>query len=91
MNNLHWENLLVHFRRMEQSRHEASVFPSIDLNRRQLGDLELLLNRAFYPLSGYMGRRDCESVLESMRLSDPGGLVEDERMEGGAPEARFHR
>ncbi len=66
----HSENLLVHFRRIEHLRHEASGFPSVDLNRRQLSDLELLLNRAFYPLSGYMGQRDLESVLESMRLAD---------------------
>lgn len=70
MHNSHSENLLVHFRRIECLRHEASVLPSIDLNQRQLCDLELLLNRAFYPLAGYMGQKDYKSVLESMRLTD---------------------
>ncbi|WP_045217156.1 bifunctional sulfate adenylyltransferase/adenylylsulfate kinase [Desulfonatronovibrio magnus] len=70
MHNSHSENLLVHFRRIECLRQEASAFPSIDLNQRQLCDLELLLNRAFYPLSGYMGQKDYESVLTSMRLTD---------------------
>jgi len=70
LHNSHSENLLVHFRRIECLRQEASVFPSIDLNQRQLCDLELLLNRAFYPLAGYMGQKDYESVLKSMRLAD---------------------
>jgi sulfate adenylyltransferase len=64
------ENLLVHFRRIECLRQEASAFASIDLNQRQLCDLELLLNRAFYPLAGYMGKNDYTSVLNSMRLAD---------------------
>jgi len=64
------ESLLVHFRRIESLRQEALSCPAIDLNRRQLCDLELLLNRAFYPLSGYLGKQDYESVLTTMRLSD---------------------
>ncbi|XOF33888.1 MAG: bifunctional sulfate adenylyltransferase/adenylylsulfate kinase [Candidatus Electrothrix sp. YB6] len=64
------ESLIVHFRRAEQLRAEAVQLPSLDLNRRQLCDLELLLNRAFYPLSGFMGRDDYENVLRHMRLAD---------------------
>lgn len=64
------ESLLVHFRRIESLRKEALSYPAIDLNRRQLCDLELLLNRAFYPLNGYLGREDYESVLNGMRLVD---------------------
>lgn len=64
------ENLLVHFKRIESLKREALAYPSYDLNARQLCDLELLLNRAYYPLDGYMGRRDYESVLETMRLCD---------------------
>jgi sulfate adenylyltransferase len=44
--------------------------PSWDLNERQLCDLELLLNGGFAPLAGFLGRRDYESVVERMRLSD---------------------
>ncbi|MDH5299617.1 MAG: hypothetical protein OEV91_11420, partial [Desulfobulbaceae bacterium] len=56
------ESLLVHFRRSEALRQEAREYPAIDLNQRQLCDLELLLNRAFYPLRGFLGREDYESV-----------------------------
>lgn len=64
------ESLLVHFRHGESLREKSRACPAIDLNKRQLCDLELLLNRAFYPLSGYLDRDDYESVLESMRLGD---------------------
>lgn len=64
------ENLMVHFRRIEVLRREACHFASFDLGSRQLCDLELLLSRALYPLEGYLGRLDYESVLENMRLAD---------------------
>ena len=64
------ETLVVHFRRAEMLRQEAVDLVSLDLNIRQLCDLEQLLNRAYYPLSGYLGRTDYESVLENMRLTD---------------------
>ena len=64
------ESLLVHFRRAEKLSREALSYPHIDLDKRQLCDLELLLNRAFYPLSGYLCQADYESVLTSMRLAD---------------------
>ncbi len=64
------ESLVVHFRRAEQLRREAVQVVSLDLNTRQLCDLESLLNRAFYPLSGYLNRRDYQRVVEEMRLED---------------------
>jgi sulfate adenylyltransferase len=64
------ESLLVHFRRVEFLKQEALALPSLDLNQRQLCDLELLLNRAFYPLQGYMDQADYQGVLERMRLAD---------------------
>lgn len=66
----HSESLLVHFRRVETLNSESLGYPSISLNERQLCDLELLLNRAFYPLTGYLTRNDYESVLDKMRLAD---------------------
>jgi|SaaInlV_200m_DNA_3_1039701.scaffolds.fasta_scaffold155118_1 hypothetical protein len=41
------ESLLVHFRRVESLKEAALDYPSISLNKRQLCDLELLLNRAW--------------------------------------------
>ncbi|MEJ2689076.1 MAG: bifunctional sulfate adenylyltransferase/adenylylsulfate kinase [Deltaproteobacteria bacterium] len=64
------ESLLVHFRRVESLREEALGYPALDLNSRQLCDLELLLNRAFYPLAGYNCRDDYEAILSGMRLAD---------------------
>lgn len=64
------ENLLVHFRQLDSLRAEAISSPSVDLNPRQLCLLELLLNRAYYPLPGFMGEEDYQAVLATMRLAD---------------------
>ncbi len=64
------ESLVVHFRRIEHLKKEAHDFPSVDLNARQLCDLELLLNRALFPLRGYLSRADYISVLRNTRLVD---------------------
>ena len=47
----------------------AREYPSWDLTERQLCDTELLLNGAFSPLEGFLGKDDYDSVLESMRLT----------------------
>jgi sulfate adenylyltransferase len=64
------ESLLVHFRRVENLKKAALGYSSMALNKRQICDLELLLNRAFYPLTGFLERDDYESVLSDMRLSN---------------------
>lgn len=58
------------FRQLEQLKVQAVDFLSVFLNSQQLCDLEMILNGAFYPLSGYIGRADYESVLNRMRLAD---------------------
>ncbi len=51
----------------------AASFRSWDLTDRQSCDLELLLNGAFSPLEGFLGKADYESVLRDLRLSS--GLI----------------
>jgi sulfate adenylyltransferase len=66
----HAQNLLVHFRRAEAIKAESLAYKSLSLSPPQLRDLELLLSRAYYPLTGYLGKDDCEAVLANMRLVD---------------------
>jgi sulfate adenylyltransferase len=46
----------------------AAEYPSWDLTPRQLCDLDLLLNGAFSPLEGFLGKADYEKVCDEMRL-----------------------
>ena len=62
--------LLVDEARRADLKAELMTAPSWDLSSRQIWDIELLLNGAFSPLAGYLGRADQDSVCEKMRLSD---------------------
>lgn len=53
----------------EQLRRKTVSFPSWELTGQQLCDLELLLNGAFSPLTGFMGRADYERVVGEMHLA----------------------
>ncbi len=68
--NTYSESLLVHFRRVEHIKKQAINYLSINLSERQLCDLELLCNRAFYPLKGFVNQTDYESILETQRLKN---------------------
>jgi sulfate adenylyltransferase len=48
----------------------AGDLPSWDLSPRQICDLELLMNGAFHPLKGFLGRADHERVVADWRLAD---------------------
>lgn len=56
--------------RIAQLKQEARDIESIDISHRQASDVELLINGAYSPLAGYMGRADYESVAKSMQLAD---------------------
>ena len=55
---------------LEKATKEAINYPSITLTERQLCDVELLLSGGFSPLDGFMSKKDYDSVLNDMRLSD---------------------
>ncbi|HFD79171.1 MAG TPA: bifunctional sulfate adenylyltransferase/adenylylsulfate kinase [Gammaproteobacteria bacterium] len=63
-------DLLVDADTAEALKTESQHFPSLTLSQRQVCDLELLMNGAFSPLRGFMGKADYESVVEDMRLAD---------------------
>ncbi len=52
----------------DEAKQRARDYQSWDLTDRQLCDLELILNGAFSPLEGFLGRADYEGVLRDMRL-----------------------
>lgn len=63
-------DLLVGDEQGAELRAAAGDWKSWDLTPRQLCDLELLLNGAFSPLRGFIGRADFDSVCDGMRLAD---------------------
>ncbi len=56
--------------RAQALKQEALGLDSLDLSWKQICELELLLNGALSPLTGYLGRADLESVLSGMKLAD---------------------
>ena len=61
-------DLLVNAARQRELRESSRGWPSWDLTPRQLCDLELLLDGAFSPLTGFLRRADYERVCAEMRL-----------------------
>jgi sulfate adenylyltransferase len=49
---------------------KARQIPSLNLNSRQLSDVELIAIGAFSPLTGFMGRKDYENVVDNQRLEN---------------------
>ena len=70
MNYTYHSELYVSADETTDKKHHAANLQSWDLSARQICDLELLMNRGFYPLTGFLSEADYNSVLENMRLSD---------------------
>lgn len=54
----------------EALKQHSATLPGWDLSQRQQCDLELLLNGAFSPLTGFLTRRDYDRVVRELRLAD---------------------
>jgi sulfate adenylyltransferase len=54
----------------EQLLERAAQMPNVTLNSRQLSDVELIAIGAFSPLTGFMGRKDYENVVNNQRLEN---------------------
>ena len=63
-------NLFVDDDRRQELQEASLEWTSWDLTPRQICDLELLMNGAFSPLTGFLNRDDYEPVCHDMRLAD---------------------
>ncbi|MBU3071542.1 bifunctional sulfate adenylyltransferase/adenylylsulfate kinase [Aestuariicella sp. G3-2] len=63
-------NLYAEGEALSQEKEKAQSNRSWDLTSRQMLDVELLLNGAFSPLTGYLNQADYDSVVDTMRLAD---------------------
>jgi sulfate adenylyltransferase len=55
---------------LEQSLDQAEKLPRLKLNSRQLSDVELIAIGAFSPLTGFMGKKDYDNVVDNQRLEN---------------------
>jgi len=62
-------NLIAAAGRQAELRDGSRGWPSWDLTPRQICDLELLLDGAFSPLTGFLRRADYERVCTEMKLA----------------------
>lgn len=66
----HLHDLVVSETKATSLKKAAVDYPRITLNQRQLCDLELLLNGAYSPLTGFMNQSAYNSVLDNLHLPD---------------------
>ncbi len=63
------KELFLSERKADAEKIAAMNYAAWDLTQRQVCDLDLLMNGAFSPLEGFLGKDDYESVCETMRLT----------------------
>ena len=64
------QNTLSYTQVTKDFQNKAAKLNSITLTDRQVCDLELILNGAFNPLTGFMNKKDYNAVLNTMRLDN---------------------
>jgi sulfate adenylyltransferase len=63
-------NRTLEGRERETSLERAENLPRLKLNSRQLSDVELIAIGAFSPLTGFMGQKDYQKVVDHQRLEN---------------------
>ncbi len=63
------KELFLSERKADAEKIAAMNYAAWDLTQRQVCDLDLLMNGAFSPLEGFLGKDDYESVCNTMRLT----------------------
>ncbi|MEE8341089.1 MAG: bifunctional sulfate adenylyltransferase/adenylylsulfate kinase [Candidatus Neomarinimicrobiota bacterium] len=63
-------NLFASEDRIKELKNSSINYESLTLTDRQTCDLELILNGGFSPLKGFLNKKDYNSVLQNMRLTD---------------------
>ncbi len=63
-------NLLADPEAAEVLKNESGAYPSVTLSQRQMCDLELLMNGAFTPLTGFMDQAAYNAVVDNLSLPD---------------------
>ncbi len=63
------KELFLSERKADAEKIAAMNYAAWDLTQRQVCDLDLLMNGAFSPLEGFLGKDDYESVCDTMRLT----------------------
>src|SRR6202051_4422614 len=63
-------NRMIHDQHRQSWIEKARLMPHVRLNSRQLSDVELIAIGAFSPLTGFMGQKDYENVVDNQRLGN---------------------
>src|SRR5437868_1449549 len=54
----------------QQWQSKLKSLKTLALNDREISDVEMIANGGFSPIRGFMGKKDYQGVVESMRLAD---------------------
>jgi sulfate adenylyltransferase len=63
-------HLVVPQDKVDALKQASSNYPAVTLTQRQICDLELLMNGAYSPLTGFMCENDYNSVVDAMQLAN---------------------
>ena len=63
-------DLVLSEEKVEILKQASAHYPFITLTQRQICDLELLMNGAYSPLTGFMGQDDYDAVVDKMQLAN---------------------